>query len=801
MDLLRISVFKLLVGVLFLTATITAEDIDEDFLRECVDIGRNVVDRAIRETQSALLDRKARSSSDLLTLFRFPSPEIVEIARAHEVFGAAMEVMRDHDGGGMRRRRNAKHTSMTRSVVESMMAMSNCTEFNKDVSCDDVCFHAKYRTADGTCNNIAKPTQGAALTPFARLLFPRYEDIINEPVGWNRGPNQCSSLPSPRKVSIVVGSTDTVSDDLELSNFVMLFGQFLDHDLDLTPQSPSSVSFTAGVKCSDTCDNTAPCFPIQVPEGDPRIMSVECLEFIRSSAVCGTGIATSSGKCIPREQINALTSYIDGSQIYGSSKSLADDLRAFDGKGSLRVNDEITEVPTGRPLLPYDPDSPMECLSNNSSQPIPCFLAGDVRSNEQIGLTCMHTLFLREHNRISGMLSLINPHWDDETLYQEARKIMGAQLQHIVYDHYLPKVLGPEGMDQLGTYQEYNPSADASIANVFATATFRFGHGTVRPIIPRLDENLNPIPEGNLQLHLAFFQPWRIVEQGGIDPILRGFSAKGAKELLPDEIMTEELTEHLFELAEAVALDLMALNIQRGRDHGLPSYSSWRKKCGLHPGNTFDDLKHEISNQGVLDKLEELYGSPRNIDLFIGAMAEDSLPGSILGPTFRCLLITQFRNTRAGDRFWHEKDGVFTAAQLAEIRKQSIARVICDNTDIDQVQADVFLNPTTERPLLGCSQIDGMDLTAWTDTNQINSPPNITCPTAVLVETGNPCIRPDISWDDPVATDSSGNALEVLCSHTPDSMFPVGTTTVTCSATDSSGACSTCTFTVTYTVE
>ncbi|XP_070556078.1 peroxidasin homolog isoform X2 [Ptychodera flava] len=809
MKIYQILIYSLVVSSLSYTdAAADEEELTNALLNDCVERGRNVVDRAIRETTNALLGRKPETPNDLFMLFRFPNAVTIEVARKEEIFQAALEIIRDRDFAGIRPSALHRHGQrpgvgqrpdisehVLERTIRRIMELSGCSNITKDITCQDSCKRSKYRTADGTCNNLDKPSQGATLTPFARLLDPKYENRFNDPMGWRDTRNCKPALPSARLVSTVVGSTDTVTDDDERSNFVMPFGQFLDHDLDLTPNSPSTVSFKDGIRCNETCDNTAPCFPIQVPEGDSRI-NRECLTFIRSSAACGTGYITASGKVVPRQQINAITSYIDGSQIYGSTQSLADDLRAFDGKGSLRVNDEA-EVPTGRPLLPYDPDSPMACISESSSRNIPCFLAGDGRANEQIGLTSIHTLFLREHNRISDRLSQINPHWDDTTLYQEARKIMGAQLQHIIYDHYLPKVLGPEGMSQLGTYQGYNPSADASIANVFATAAFRFGHGTVRPIIPRLDENLNPIPEGNLQLHLAFFQPWRIVEQGGIEPILRGFIAKPAKQLIPVEIMTDKLTEHLFEITNTIGLDLMALNIQRGRDHGLRSYNVWRARCRLERANTFSELKNEISNQKVLDKLAQVYDEPNDIDLFIGAMAEDPLPGGLLGPTFTCLLAIQFRRTRRGDRFWYEKPGEFSDTQIAEIKKQSVARIICDNTDIRHVQEDVFLKPTSQRPMLDCSAIYGMDLAAWRQDTENNALPTISCPGDVTTS-GNRR-GAVVTWDDPTATDSHGNSIGVTCSHTSGSRFPRGVTTVTCSTPDSSENCASCSFSITIT--
>ncbi len=100
-----------------------------------------------------------------------------------------------------------------------------------------------------------------------------------------------------------------------------------------------------------------------------------------------------------------------------------------------------------------------------------------------------------------------------------------------------------------------------------------------------------------------------------------------------------------------VALDLAALNIQRGRDHGLPNYNEWRKFCGLSFPSTIEGLREHISNSSVLDALRDIYGDdPSNIDLFVGGLLEDTLPGTQLGPTFRCIIGDQFKRSRDGDR-------------------------------------------------------------------------------------------------------------------------------------------------------
>lgn len=141
----------------------------------------------------------------------------------------------------------------------------------------------------------------------------------------------------------------------------------------------------------------------------------------------------------------------------------------------------------------------------------------------------MHTLWFREHNRVVDGLHVVNPHWDGDMLYHEARKIIGAIMQHITYQHWLPLIIGPEGMDLMQPYRGYDPQLDATISNVFATAALRMGHGMIQPVLQRLNASFQPIPQGHLLLQDAFFAPWRLVEQGGVDPILRGLFAGAAK--------------------------------------------------------------------------------------------------------------------------------------------------------------------------------------------------------------------------------------------------------------------------------
>ena len=543
-----------------------------------------------------------------------------------------------------------------------LATLSGCKASKSNVSCNDYCRHSKYRTYDGTCNNLQHSYYGASVMPFSRLLEADYENDINLPKGWSQAMHNPFSGPKPsaRLISSSVLASSEVTPDRRYTLMLMQFGQFLDHDLDIAPTVPSDEIFRNGSKCSELCGTEPPCFPIMVPPNDTRIKTRRCISFTRSSAMCGSGSSSAlvGRAAYRREQINDITSFTDASMVYGSNKRHADELRDSSyGLGKLKLGAESSP---GKYLLPYDNKSLVDCQQpdNTGRLHTPCFLAGDIRVNEQVGLSSMHTIFAREHNRIAKSLSALNTHWGDEKLYQEARKIVGAEWQHIIYTEYLPIIVGAKGMEMLGEYKGYNASVNPTILNSFATAAYRFGHTQIMPFLPRLDENWREVSRGHLPLFKAFFSPFRIVHEGGIDPLLRGLLATPVKLRTADEAVSSVVTERLFQETHQVALDLAALNIQRARDHGLPGYNQFRSYCGLTPAESFEDLAGEIPQRDIREKLEQLYGHPDNIDLFVGGVLEKVVEGAILGPTFSCIIVEQFRRLRDGDRFFYKNPGM-----------------------------------------------------------------------------------------------------------------------------------------------
>ena len=300
------------------------------------------------------------------------------------------------------------------------------------------------------------------MTPFKRLLHPIYEDGLHLPVGWlDDKLYNGFKLPNPRKITLKLLSSINTENDNRNTHMLMGLGQFIDHDLSFSLPSVSFSTFDRinSVDCQTTCSKTPPCYSIPLEPNDIRKKRVHllknrnlthsnCIEVIRSSSFCGSGLTSVSlGVLFPREQVNQLTSYLDLSQVYGSTSQFALDLREFnDERGRLRIS-----LIDGKPYLPFNEKNryPNDCQQMPSKSDFNCFLAGDVRSNEQIGLTILHNLFLREHNRLANDLKQLNNNWTGNRIYHEARNIMIAKMQHITYNHWLKHVLDYESYEKL----------------------------------------------------------------------------------------------------------------------------------------------------------------------------------------------------------------------------------------------------------------------------------------------------------------------------------------------------------------
>uniref|UniRef100_T1ILP9 Chorion peroxidase n=1 Tax=Strigamia maritima TaxID=126957 RepID=T1ILP9_STRMM len=593
---------------------------------------------------------------------------------------------------------------------------SICPNFLKPFKCRD----QRFRDITGLCNNLDNPQWGSTRMTLQRLLPPVYADGVDAP----RMSTTNQPLPNPRILSAVMHrDTGNVLDHATTILFVG-WGQLTDHDMAMASATEDDNGDEPAC-CDRAFQIRHPnCFPIEVPPGDT--IQARCMEFVRSAA----GI-TPGCKLGVRSQMDQVTSVLDANYIYGLTNEWASSLRTFQG-GQLRTTPAFRQFGL-KDLLPLKQQKPDEiCLRPNPN--IFCFQAGDIRANEQIMLTVLHTFMMRHHNRVATQLRQVNPHWNDERLYQESRHVMAAISQHITFNEFLPMLLGKQVMERYGLillkqgyYDGYDPKINPTLFSSFLTSAFRFGHSLVPTTIERFNKFHQPI--GSQRLGSVIRQPFDLYRAGWMDQFILGFVNSAAWAL--DSALSQEMTNHLFERpGDTFGLDLAAINIQRGRDHGVPGYNAYREFCGIGRARVFEEFSNTLNNDTIL-RLRELYRHPDDIDLWTAGISERPLQGAMVGPTFACIIGLQFRNLRKGDRFWHENQGwqsSFSSEQLQEIRKIKLSRIICDNSDdIDSIQVYALVLPDNDiNPRVPCkSQIlPSMDMTKWRDSNPIRSSGN-----------------------------------------------------------------------------
>ncbi|HLN31020.1 MAG TPA: peroxidase family protein [Gemmataceae bacterium] len=539
-----------------------------------------------------------------------------------------------------------------------------------------------YRPISEVGNNVASPSWGVAGVDLQRLSPAEYTNGYNSP--------SLAQDPSPRLISDILNNQAdpaNPSQDIatvnqqSLSDFVYAFGQFMDHDMDLTPGNGASM-------------------PIPVPPGDPIGGPNDTpLAFAGSQ----TDPATGTGPGNPAQDVNTVTSYLDLSQIYGSDLATDNALRLFVG-GLMKTS------PGGLPPLDNTTYfTPAQLAAINASVggmqdngPLPesaMFATGDIRGNENVELTALQVLFLDNHNLIATQLQQEHPTWSDEQLFQEARKINIAEYQSIIYNEWIPDVLGSHA---LSPYTGYNPSVNVTIANEFSTVAFRFGHSLLSGNVERQGNNGLAVAD-DVPLAEDFFDPTILNGQGqptttdpvtglattSIDAVLKG-DADGDAQAMDVQVINEVRNLLFNEVVPGVGFgqDLIALDIERGRDNGIGSYNQVRVALGLPAVTSFAQI---TSNVQVQQELQQAYGNVNNIDAFEGGLAEDQLPGSDVGPLFQKIMVDQFSALRNGDRFFYlNENWNWDELRIFE-QGDTLAKVIEANTSVKNLQPDVFL--------------------------------------------------------------------------------------------------------------
>ncbi len=514
--------------------------------------------------------------------------------------------------------------------------------------------------SDATAATAARCPFLAQLEQMPRLTEARYEDALGELY------EGADPLEVAQRLFDQDGSTQNAQG---ASALFTSWGQFIDHDLSLTPEGET-----------EHFDTDA--FPHDVP---------------RSEVLTGTG---EEG---PREFGNAITWQIDASMVYGSNDGREADLRAFEG-GRLRM----TEDPTGtRGLLPQA--TPETVMAGDTEGEDAVFLAGDVRANENPNLLSLHTLMAREHNYWADRLAEEHPDWTDEQLFQGARDIVEYTIQKITYEEWLPLLVGGATPTDIEAV-EHDADVDGQVALEFSTAAFRFGHTLVASRLERLNEDGSIAEGGHLALMEAFFNAG-IVREGGIDSLLRGQAGQSAEAL--DTQVIDDLNFFLQTPDGMAGFSLPALNLLRGADHGMGSYVDVRAQIlgDIDPAmldpQDFSIITADLELQA---ELAAVYDDVFQVDLWVGGLAEDPSPGAMMGPLFTHIVSDQFIRTATADDTFGDLDPGLGEDILADVRASSLDDVILRNTDIDSIQENPFLWETRELTAsLGISGTGGND--------------------------------------------------------------------------------------------
>ncbi|XP_051159769.1 peroxidase-like [Leptopilina boulardi] len=556
---------------------------------------------------------------------------------------------------------------------------------------------------DGSCNNKLHPTWGMSFTRFGRLVPANYADGYYAP----RLAKSGNTLPLARVLSRIL-SPDKKIKDKKHTALVMQWAQVATHDLiqsDFRDDTEETNCCSEKGKLVRDPAKYPLCYPALVPKDDPDYakLGIECFNlFVRRNTDVARGCAPCNGV---QNQLTATTAYFDLSLVYGSSDEEAASLREFKGGrllADIRGNKE------------WPPNS-KTCVKEAEI----CYKTGDRRTNLGINLAFFGVALMRQHNRMAQELSKLNPHWDDEKLYQETKRIYIAISQHITYNELLPIILGVENAylekityDTTSYVNDYNSSVHANALGEVSAAVLRSFHTLLSADYNMVNENRDP-PHGKANVNNLFNNP-TIVEKGdNYDCAMRGLATNPQQGA--DQYYDKMFTIDLYLGAKIVITDGRALDIQRGRDYGLGTYNQYREFCGFPRAVKWEDFLDFIPFEDVMD-MKSIYESPEDVDLSVGGSVEKLATGSLVGPTFQCILNKQYYRARVGDRFFFENGNCgnpFTLDQLNEIRKYTISRFICDNTDTVSMQRRGFVQISNGNPLVRCELIPKINLSLW----------------------------------------------------------------------------------------
>ncbi|BCB83613.1 peroxidase family protein [Phytohabitans suffuscus] len=562
------------------------------------------------------------------------------------------------------------------------------------------------QSLDGSGNNTANPTWGQANRPYSRVAAARYADGRSQPVA---GPN--SRYISNR---IFNDANQNVFSERQVTAWGWTWGQLLDHTFGLrlgrAPGDPAGETANIPFNAND---------PLEDFEN-----TLGFIPFARSDPAPGTG-ATNA-----RQQVNTNPSYINGFPIYGGTDARLDWLREGSNDGNPANNNarlllQGSYLPRANARGNASTAPAMEIDGILRANPASAMVAGDVRANENLFLTATHTLMAREHNRIVGLLPAS---LSEEDKFQIARRVVIAEQQYITYNEWLPAM----GIS-LPAYSGYNPGVNTALSNEFATVGYRVhsqihgemeivadaGRYTPAQLAAFGAQGIEVVTEEDdvelvIPLNRGFFNP-DLVPAIGLGPLLQAVG--GEPQYRNEEMIDNQLRSVLFQIPVSgnpecldgeglpqcfdAVLDLGAIDVERGRDHGMPTYNQLRQAYGLPARTSFTQVTGEpsaafppgtgVDNPASLNfpqlfdvfnaevdqadedavegtpvrfnraspvaaRLQGIYGNVNNVDAFVGALAEPHVPGTEFGELQRAIWTREFQRLRDGDRFFYAND-------------------------------------------------------------------------------------------------------------------------------------------------
>ncbi|XP_053622932.1 peroxidase-like [Plodia interpunctella] len=561
------------------------------------------------------------------------------------------------------------------------------------------------RRLDYTCNNLKHPARGGVYTPYHRMLPPRHSAEGGMAVA-----KSGNDLPNARKLRIGL-LTDARKENKKYTHLITNVALQITGDVTSIHDSINYIAITQEC-CTPAGAQRPECIPILVDEDDLylRNTDVRCLNLTRAITYQRLGCVP---KSVPAERVNTVAPMLELSSLYGHETPAAMRFREMSG-GRLRA-DSLG----GKDWPPAFAFQPNPCVMNRPINETRCHDSGSSTTNILFGGNMMFLQFYRLHNEIAKMLEAMNPCWSDDQLYFTTREIVIGISAHIIYYEWAPEILGYDYLVNNKVIfpgalhvDDYDPKLEPRVSIEYVTGTRWFhvlqeGRGNLYTKEGKL---FGMIPMVDLTLRTGIL-PLNNTIQGLTQGSFRQGCGYNQGTVDPD--MSERVLTRMQKASDVIASDIM-----KGRDQGLPPYNEYRKLCKLPVAKSFKDLHQWIDREQV-ETMESLYESVDDVELMAAIYAERPMKGAVVGPILACIMTDQLLRWRRADRYWYQ--GVvhpyaFTADQLRSIQQITLAKLLCISGDsVEAIQPQALILPGPGNEITDCKHYKDLNLEPWRD--------------------------------------------------------------------------------------